>query len=304
MGVVEELEQLVRDGTEAVGPAVVAIGRGARGSGVVVAEGRVLTNAHNLRDRSTTVTFGDGRVEQGTAAGVDVDGDLAVLTVDTTGAPPVAWADPAAGVAPGAVVLAASRGRRGLRVTFGLVTGVEAAFRGPRGRRITGSIEHTAPLARGASGGPLLDRSGRLLGVNTNRLGEGFYLALPADEELRARVDALAAGTSMTRPTLGLGLAPPHVARRLRRSVGLPDRDGLLVRSVAEGGPAATADLRQGDLLVAAGDRALASADDLYDVLDALEPGSELDLTVVRGVEELTVTVAFPAEGDAEAPDA
>jgi S1-C subfamily serine protease len=76
------------------------------------------------------------------------------------------------------------------------------------------------------------------------------------------------------------------------------------VRSVAEGGPAATADLRQGDLLVAAGDRALASADDLYDVLDALEPGSELDLTVVRGVEELTVTVAFPAEGDAEAPDA
>ena len=58
------------------------------------------------------------------------------------------------------------------------------------------------------------------MGVNTNRLGDGFYLAMPADEQLRARVDALAAGRSPNRPTLGLGLAPPWVARRLRRSVG------------------------------------------------------------------------------------
>jgi serine protease Do len=302
MGVAEELEQLVRDVGGRVGPAVVAIGRGARGTGVVVGDAQVLTNAHNLRDRSTTVTFADGRAEQGTVAGVDVDGDLAVLSVETGGVPVVEWSE--AAVEPGAVVLAASRGRRGLRVTFGLVSGVEAAFRGPRGRRITGSVEHTAPLARGASGGPLLDRAGRLLGVNTNRLGEGFYLALPADAELRRRVESLAAGTSVERPTLGLGLAPPHVARRLRRSVGLPERDGLLVRTVAEGGPAATAGLRQGDLLVAAGDRPLASPDDLYDVLDALEAGQDLTLTVVRGVEELTVTVTFGGEDGGETAEA
>jgi S1-C subfamily serine protease len=143
-----------------------------------------------------------------------------------------------------------------------------------------------------------------LLGVNTNRLGEGFYLALPADAELRRRVESLAAGTSVERPTLGLGLAPPHVARRLRRSVGLPERDGLLVRTVAEGGPAATAGLRQGDLLVAAGDRPLASPDDLYDVLDALEAGQDLTLTVVRGVEELTVTVTFGGEDGGETAEA
>ncbi len=291
MGVAEELEQLVRDVGGRVGPAVVAIGRGARGTGVVVGNGQVLTNAHNLRDRSTTVTFADGRAEQGAVTGVDVDGDLAVLAVDTAGAPAVEWGDGA--VEPGAVVLAASRGRRGLRVTFGLVSGVEAAFRGPRGRRITGSVEHTAPLARGASGGPLLDRSGRLLGVNTNRLGEGFYLALPADADLRRRVESRAAGTSVERPTLGLGLAPGHVARRLRRSVGLPERDGLRVRTVAEGGPAATAGLRQGDLLVAAGDGPLTTPDDLYDVLDGLAAGEGLTLTVVRGVEELAVVVTF-----------
>ena len=56
--------------------------------------------------------------------------------------------------------------------------------------RIGGSIEHTAPLAPGSSGGPLLDADGRLVGLNTNRIGEGFYLALPADGALRERVVA------------------------------------------------------------------------------------------------------------------
>ena len=86
----------------------------------------------------------------------------------------------------------ANPGGRGLRVTFGFVSGVERTFRGPRGRRITGSLEHTAPLLPGSSGGPVLTAAGQLLGINTNRLGEGFYLAIPADEALRGRVDALA----------------------------------------------------------------------------------------------------------------
>ena len=62
--------------------------------------------------------------------------------------------------------------------------GVERSFRGPRGRRITGSIEHVAPLLPGSSGGPIVNAEGRLLGLNTHRLGEGFYLAIPADETL------------------------------------------------------------------------------------------------------------------------
>ena len=86
----------------------------------------------------------------------------------------------------GQVVFAAARGRHGLRVSFGLVSGTGRSFRGPRGRRIAGSVEHTAPLARGSSGGPLVDAEGRLLGINTRRLGDGFYLAMPADAALRS----------------------------------------------------------------------------------------------------------------------
>src|ERR687885_1526 len=120
MGVLDELEQAVREVAERVGPSVVGIGRGrGRGSGVVLA--------------------------------------------------------------------------------FGLVSAVGRAFRGPRGRRIAGSIEHSAPLPRGASGGPVVDAAGRLVGIDTNRLGDGFYLAIRADASLRQRVEALGRGERAAR---------------------------------------------------------------------------------------------------------
>jgi serine protease Do len=252
----------------------------------------VLTNAHNLRGPESTVTFADGRSEVGTVAGADPDRDLAILAVDTAELPALGWTDESGDT--GDVVFTVARGAAGHeRVTLGTVTATERAFRGPRGRRISGSLEHTAPLARGSSGSPVVDAEGRLLGLNTNRVGEGFYLALPADDELRRRVDQLTEGVEPTRHRLGVGLAPAHVARRLRRSVGLPERDGLLVRVVEDDGPAAEAGLQEGDLIVKAGDVDVVTADDLFDALDT--ESETLSLTVVRGAEELTVEVHFPA---------
>src|ERR671913_406466 len=90
MGVLDELEQAVREVAERVGPSVVGIGRGqGRGSGVVLADGLVATNAHNLRGEETTVVFGGDRSAVGRVAGVDVDADLAVIRVDTGGAPAI-----------------------------------------------------------------------------------------------------------------------------------------------------------------------------------------------------------------------
>jgi S1-C subfamily serine protease len=125
-------------------------------------------------------------------------------------------------------------------------------------------------------------------------MGEGFYLALHTDEELRARIDALATGQARHRPMLGVALAPAPVARRLRRAVGLPEQDGLLVRGVEEDSAAAAAGIEEGDLLVGAAGRALATVDDLYDVLDAAAPGTSITVDVVRGTEPRQVTVAFP----------
>jgi serine protease Do len=143
----------------------------------------------------------------------------------------------------------------------------------------------------GSSGGPVVDLDGKLLGINTNRLGSGFYLAIAADEALKERVAALGRGETAQRRRIGVGLAPSHVGRQLRRAVGLPEREGLLVREVEEGSPAAKAGIAEGDLIVAAGGRDVASADDLFDVLGSLAADAPLDVVLVRGTEERTVMV-------------
>ncbi|MDP1819012.1 MAG: S1C family serine protease [Acidimicrobiales bacterium] len=293
----QSLSTAIADATTTVvataGPSVVRVGQhGGRGCGVVVADGFVLTNSHNMRDRTTAVTFADRRVEQGSVMAVDVDGDLVVLAVATAGTPAIPWAD-----APSAVghlafaVVRTSDG--GARVTVGTLSRVDGAFRGPRGRPVEGSLEHTAPLARGSSGSPLVDADGRLLGLNTARLGGAFYAALPADEALRGRVDALLRGESPQRRTLGLGLAPAEVAAKLRAAVGLPERAGLLVRSVDPNGAAASAGVQVGDLLSGAAGRSVTTTDDVHRALDDPGAAAVLDLLLVRGVEELTVRVGF-----------
>src|SRR5450759_1001859 len=152
MSAIEEFQFAITAVAEQVGPSIVGIGSHHRGSGVVLADGKVLTNAHNIRGDEVTVTFADGRSSRGQVAGVDFDGDLAVVNVDTAGAKALEWAD-GSDVALGTLVFgAAATSGGGTRVTFGTVSAVARAFRGPGGRRIAGSIEHTAPLASGSSG--------------------------------------------------------------------------------------------------------------------------------------------------------
>lgn len=297
MDVLQEFQKTVTDVAARAGAAVVGVGAGrGAGSGLVVGNNRVLTNAHHVRASQTPVAFPDGRRLSARVTAADVTAELAVLEVDTGEVEPVDWSPEADALALGTAVFAlANPGGRGVHVTFGLVSATDRSFRGPEGRRITGAVAHTAPLVSGSSGGPLLDASGRLVGVNTHRLGDGFYLAIPTGPEVRQRVDALARGESRQRARLGLAIAPPQAARRLRRSVGLPDRDGLLVRDVADGGPADRAGLRRGDLLVEAAGTALTSADELFAVLDDLVENATLPLTVVRGADELAVSVTFSA---------
>ncbi len=291
MTIFDEIQASIARLAEDAGPSVAGIGqRWGIGSGIVLGAGRVLTNAHNVRGSQATVTFADGRTAEGNVTGHDVDGDLAVIEADTGQVPALPWATAAPAIGTPVFALA-NPGGRGLRVTFGTVSGIDRSFRGPRGVRITGSLEHTAPLLPGSSGGPVLDAQGQLLGINTNRLGEGFYLAIPADEALRGRVDALARGESVRRPQLGITITPGHVARRLRRAVGLPDTEGLLIREVAEDSPAARAGLAPGDLIVAAAGQPVRTVDDLSGALQSA--GETIELNVLRGTDERSIQVAL-----------
>jgi serine protease Do len=291
MTVIEELTDLVRTANEAASAAVVTIGSRGRGTGFVVAPGKVVTNAHNLRDRTTQVRFADGRTVQATVTGSDLDGDLVVLDVDTADIAPLTWA--AEAPTTGDVVVTVTAGRHRRRVTWGQVTATEAGFEGPRGRPITGALEHSAPCAPGSSGAPVLDREGHVVGINTHRLEYGFYLARSVDSALREVVEGMAGGRTFEPAHLGVAVAPANVAARLRAAVGLTGRDGLLVREVADGSPAAHAGISRGDLLVRSGDRDLRTTDDLFAVLGGVGTGDQLVLGVVRGVEELDLTVTF-----------
>ncbi len=296
MTILDEIQASIRQLAENTGSSTVGIGqRWGVGSGIVVAEGRVLTNAHNVHGDQVTVTFADGRTAEGSVAGRDIDGDLAIIEVDTGDASALEWADGASAAIGTPVFALSNPGGRGLRVTVGFVSGVDRTFRGPRGHRITGSLDQSAPLLPGSSGGPVVDAEGRLLGINTNRLGEGFYLAIPADEALRTQADTLARGESASPPQLGVAIAPHRVARRLRRAVGLPDIEGLLIQHVVEDSPAARAGLSSGDLIVAAAGQPAGRVDDLFEALQGTQGGT-LELRVVRGTDERTVQVVFTPE--------
>lgn len=293
---VKEFESAIAGAAQDLGPGVVGLRRrGAGATGTVIADGKVLTNAHNLHHEELVVTFADGRTEAGRVAGIDPDLDLAVLDVDTGDDAPIGLApDGADQISVGRPVLALSNpGGQGLHVAPGFISSVAGSFRGPRGRLIRAAIEHTAPLPRGSSGGPLVDLEGRLLAINSVRMDPGLVLAIPLGEATAARVRDLGQGRQPRTPRLGVAVAPPRVARRLRSSVGLPDRDGVLIRAVQEESPAARAGLRRGDLIVAAAGDPLRGVEGLYQALDSARPTAALELTVVRGAEEHRVAVSL-----------
>jgi serine protease Do len=293
LSVINEIQSEIAELAAKQGAAVVGIGRGWRfGSGAVIARDRVLTAAHHVRSEGVSVSFAEDRSSTAELLGVDRDLGLALLDVDTGEIEPLAWAPADAEVGIGtAVVALANPGGRGLRASLGFVAAAERGFRGPRGRRVSGAIEHTATLPRGSAGGPLLDTDGRLLGVNALRLEGGLIVALGPASGLREAVERLARGEEPTRPFLGVAVAPANVSRRMRQAVGLPERDGLLVRGVEDDSPAAHAGIARGDLIVAAGGEQVDGIDALHRALDAAAPNGGVTLTVVRGTEERQLEV-------------
>jgi serine protease Do len=270
----------------AVADSVVSFGRGARrGCGFVIGVDRVVTLSYRLRGETVETVLRDGERREGQVVGVDREAGVAVLDVPTGAAPAVRWATelPAIGTA----VFALGDPGSGLRVTAGEVSAESLTVRSRQGRALE-LIEHTAPLPRGAGGGPLVDVDGAVVGLNALRGDVGFLLALPADA-VQAAVERLVDGRQPAR--LGVALASPTASRRMRRAVGLPDHEGLLVQAVETGGAAENAGVRQGDLLVSLGGAALEKIDDLHTALDARAGEDAVELRVLRAIDEVLLAV-------------
>lgn len=271
---------------DSVGAAVITLGRGARrGSGLVVAENRVVAMAHSLHREQLEVRIG-GESQAATVEGTDLATGVGLLAVPTGDVEPITWATEVPQL--GDRVFALGDPGTGLRITEGRVSSAPLSLRGRSGRLIEG-IEHTAQLPRGSGGSALVNAGGAVVGLNTLRTDPGFLFAI-GTAAVRPAVERLLAGKAETE-RLGVAIAPPRVARRLRLAVGLPDRAGLLVRGVEEGSVAAAAGVQVGDLLVEFGDQSLDSLDSLFAVLDA-QP-RDTTLKVIRGVDEFELPVSL-----------
>ena len=280
----------IEDIAARIGPSVVGLQDGSRGgSGVLVAPGIVATLARNVHGDDLTLVTGDGATHDATVLGIDPSVDLAVLRTGAT-APFAAWSTAAEPPRLGVKVYAlADPGGRGLRVTSGSVASAPRGVRGPAGRLIPDAVEHTAPLPRGAGGGPLVDRSGAIVGLNALRRDGGLLLAWPATA-LRDRATALAAGERTAPRRLGVALVGARQTGRMRAAVGLDPVDGLLVRGVQEGSAADRAGITRGDVVVGADGTPVATLDDLHAAVDAAGAGA-LELEVLRGSERVTLRV-------------
>jgi S1-C subfamily serine protease len=176
-----------------------------------------------------------------------------------------------------------------VKATFGIVSGLTAAFRSWRGGESEPLIETTAELLPGFSGGPLVDTTGRVIGINSWNFGRGVSRALPVDTANRI-VENLARHGRIRRAYLGLGTQPVRLAEGVSNLVGQPT--ALLVVTVEGDGPAARAGLLQGDSLVGVDERSIQHLDDLFNAVRGLEVGSTHRLRVVRAGElkELSIT--------------
>ncbi|HEX4563195.1 MAG TPA: S1C family serine protease [Solirubrobacteraceae bacterium] len=270
---------------------VVSFGRGARrGSGFVIGPDRVLTLAYRLRDDTVETVARDGERREGRVLGVDRELGVVVLDVPTGDAPAVSWASEPPQL--GSAVFALADPGSGLRVTAGNVSAESLTVRSRHGRSLE-LIEHTAPLPRGSGGGPLVDAAGAVVGVNALRGDAGFLLALPA-RAVQSAIERVIEGREPVR--LGVALASPSASRGMRRAVGLPDHNGLLVQAVEERSAAERAGVRRGDLLIGLGGSALATVDDLHAALEANARGQAVELSVLRATEQLQLSVDLARE--------
>jgi len=268
------------------------------GSAVVyTSDGFLLTNAHVVgNSQSGTASFGDGTSVPFTTVGSDPLSDLAVVRAAGPTPPPAKLGE-AEEIVVGQLVVAVGNplGLAG-SVTAGVVSALGRSLptrSGSAARLVEDVIQTDAALNPGNSGGALADSQARVVGINTAVAGVGLGLAVPVNATSRRIISTLMQHGRVRRAYLGLVSAPAPLPAQQRERWGRAN--GLRVAEVVPGGPAARAGLRTGDLLLTAGGKPVATAQDLQRLMFADAIGRPLPITVMRNG-ALVDVIAEPAE--------
>jgi putative serine protease PepD len=262
----------------------------AQGSGFVYdASGHVVTNAHVVDGaESVQVTFANGKTYDATVVGTDPSTDLAVLEVDAPASllVPLTLAD-SSKIAVGDTVVAIGS-PFGLQnsVTSGIVSALGRSMEAPNGYTINGSIQTDAAINHGNSGGPLLDMDGRVIGVSAQIASEsggndGVGFAIPSNT-VSSIVAQLIGDGSVSHAYLGASLAQPA-----------GDTAGAELSEVRSGSPAADAGLVAGDVITSIDGKAIRTAQDLQNAVEARRPGDSIAIGYLRDGTNRTVTVTL-----------
>ncbi len=290
-GVLAALSDELAAAVETAGQSVVRVDARRRhnpASGIVWSNGLVLTADHVLeREEEIGVGLPDGKEVPGRIAGRDPGTDIALLKVSAGGLTPIQTREQ---VKIGNLVLAISRAApSGLAATMGIVGALGGRARTWRGGQLDGFIRSDAALYPGFSGGPLVDPSGRLVGMNTTHFGQGVGLAIPV-ETLKRVGDQLARGGKVRRAFLGVNSQLVALPAGLRSQLGGQEQ-GLLIVHVDAGSAAEKGGLLVGDILLTLGDTPVQDTQDLLEALTADTIGKALEVKIVRGGQPRSISV-------------
>ena len=278
---------------ETIGAGVVGVeaGRRSRGTGVVwSADGLVVTADHVLHhEEGIRVRLADGQQAAAAVVGRDPTTDVAVLRVRDAAVRAPGWGD-LASLRVGNLVLALGRPGRTVRATIGIVSVLGEGWQTPAGGRIDRYLEADVRLYPGFSGGPLVDVSGNVLGINTAGLRRGGSLTV-VTPTIRRVVDALVTHGRIRRGYLGIATQPVRLAPALVERTHQPT--GLVVLEVEPGSPADRGGVLLGDAVLEVAGQPVRYPEELFGVLSGDRIGTAVAVKVLRAgtVQELSVTI-------------
>lgn len=285
-----------------VQPSVVTVftGRGGLGSGVVYSEdGLILTNEHVVRGRQNVeVGFADGRRVAGKVRATDEISDLALVEAERTGLPAAKFQTDLPRIGELAIVIGSPLGFENT-VTSGIISGLHREIPGSASssQSLVDLIQTDAAISPGNSGGAVVNGRGEVIGISeayippsTGAVALGF--AIPAATAVKV-ADQLREDGTADHAFIGLGLA--EITEPIANELGLPDTRGALALSVPEGGPAAKAGMRAGDVIIKLDGDEVASPEDLLAALRSKSPGQTVTVEFRRGTETQEAKVQLVA---------
>lgn len=292
IGVLESLSNDLAGAVERAGQSVVAIHARRRipASGVHWRPGIIVAAHHTIqREDDITVSLADGSTVTATLAGRDPSTDLAVLKVDNAKVATASLTEDSA-IRVGSLVLALGRPGSAVTASLGVISAVGGEWRTWHGGTIDRFVRLDVSIYDGFSGGPLVDASGRVIGINTSGLSRGAALAIPAATVNRVVGQLLETGR-IARGYLGLGMQPVRLPAALVERLSLPNDIGLMVVSAEPGAPGDRASVLIGDVLTAISDTPVSDPSELLAFLGGDQIGKDVTAQIIRGGEPKTITI-------------